>query len=302
MKRTTRRTIRIVGAGPVGLAVGYLLTERGHSVFHRSIRGGLFRTVPVRSQVFGMLRQGSYTPRFIQSGDGVRADLNIFAAAPDLLAGFLASEHDRSWTSDAPNLVLASVLDPDWRRAISGVAAFDPDLAFPIMSCEHDPSDGLCIVTDMQVEVLTRGQTARQALVASHFSALGLTVGEYVGIARFAARYLLTAVVYNALLAIGRGVLSREDASAALLLASLDELSAGVERIVPGMRLDFPTSSRGGLAAVARLIAGPAEKGDPLANNIRFLLTNGAQKMAAHLEPLELMWARGASGEVGDPE
>jgi hypothetical protein len=297
----TSCTIRIVGAGPVGLAVGYLLTERGHSVFHCRIRGGSIQTFPVRSQVFGTLRQGTYSPRFIQRDNKIGADINIFAAAPNLLATFLPEEHDRYWSGDAPNLILASVLYPDWQRGLSGVAPFDPVLAFPVMSCEYDPSEGLCIVTDMQVEVhAPKSRLARQALAASHLNLVGLTEREYVSAARFSARYVLTATVYSALLAIFRGRLSREDVSAALLLGILDELSAGVESIiVPGLQLDFPTSSRKSLAAVASLIASPAEKGDLLADNLRFLLTKGEQKMAAHLKPLQPIWAGRQLGDGG---
>jgi hypothetical protein len=169
------------------------------------------------------------------------------------------------------------------------------------MSCEYDPSEGLVIVTDMQVEVhAPKSRVARQALAASHLKLVGLTVREHVSAARFSARYVLTATVYSALLAIFRGRLSREDVSAALLLGILDELSAGVECIiVPGIRLDFPTSSRKSLAAVARLIASPAEKGDLLTDNIRFLLTKGERKMVAHLKPLQPIWAGKALGDGG---
>lgn len=295
-----RLNFRIVGTGAVGLATGYLLARQGHRVVHQSIRGGAIAQLRVHSQIDGVHQPPTaYRPHYLsvetRSSGASAADYVIFAAAPRRIATFLEGLSDQEWLNGPEHLVLASVVDPDWRDMFNRTPAFRPRLAFPIMSCEYATNHVLTLVTDMRMDILEQPSAADNGPFLSEFWAhSGFQLGEAVSLARFAARYLLTAAVYANLLAIHRGNLAKVDISGKLLQATLEGLVVRFRRCHPWQGLDFPAAGHGSLVASAELIRTAFDRRNLLQENICTLLSEGASKLEAHLRPLDRMTVHNA--------
>jgi len=254
--------------------------------------------VPVRARITGETTISSYTPRY-QGLEGVAAsDVNIFAISPAACSRYLDAADEEVVRRPQTNLIFASAFDVESTQNISSRLARNPFIAFPLISSEYCPGDGLNIATDMGVEVLSpresvSGDQLPLRLILDH---MGMDVSAYVGLGRFRARYLQTAAVYVVLLALNVGLITHADADAALMLSVLREFLDMIEGTALGLALDFPAPPEASFAAVASLIALSRRHSDEiLLRNLHYLLSSGKRKLACHLTPLKTMWARHAS-------
>lgn len=283
-------TVHVVGTGAVGLAYGYLLTERGHRVFHSSLRGRVTPAFPLSLQTGTGTTHGCYTPRYWHdTPQALIPHVQIFAVhgaqlapALQLCGGALAPQ--------ACHLVFCSnpdAVDAAWQR----VAADSYTLVYPLLSAEHCGDQGLRIITNGEVEITPpQGKPIGERIaLKALLKRMGLTVSGDVPLSRFRARYLQTAAIYIALLAVSVGAIDHAQVDGALLSVIHDELAAMAERHDGTRVADVPGQARH-FASLAALIAAGERDGTMLGATLEYLVRDGRRKLTAHLAAITPAW------------
>lgn len=286
--------VEVVGSGAVGLSLGYLLTTLGHSVIHRSMRqSSAIEACPVRVQTAGATTRSIYRPRFAGAHAAFPPAVEILAIAPsDVLLAAVRRDSANGGVQTTQRLVVASLFITEWQ----GIRAKMPGaLAFPLMSCEYCPRDGITVRTEGELEVLEadNGDESGEAIV----EALGFRVVARVSTARFFARYLQTAAVYAVLSGIALGIVEPNAVAAELLLDVFAELHEAAIAAYPQARFDFPVPSAYAFAALSPIIVAamsPTSSNDLFVANVRHLLRGGGRKLDNHLAAFKTIWTAGS--------
>jgi AcrR family transcriptional regulator len=284
--------VHIRGAGAVGLSYGYLLTVRGHEVVHTSLRDSRPRQVPVRARIGGETTRGFYTPRFVDPGGHTASAIHLFAAPPSA-----CQEYPGRRTGGGPgvrgaaDLIFAGVFGTDWRARPGPWSMPHAALVFPLISCEYAPDDGLNLVTDLDVEVLSHPES--DPVAGPVLEAMGLRVSAWVREGRFLARYVQTAAVYAVLAGLTLDLLRPEQVRS-MLTGVFAELLDAARTLCPDTPFDFPDPPLARLEGLAPLIAAAvsgAPSDDLLVHNLRWLMgPAGRRKLTGHLGPFRRIW------------
>lgn len=260
--------VRIIGAGAVGMACGYLLQRRGHKPLHVSLRGAPLRELPVAMQ--GTAR-GRYRPEAATHASPT--DITLFAVGPHEVAGALAT-----WGQpDGRNLVFCAHPEPQ-----EGAV-----MVFPQISAEICPMRGLGIVTSGAVEICNKSQPHAPGLLLK----LGFRLVRMVTRAHFTGRALQTAASYVVLLALSRGEMTRDQVSQVLLIdimRLLMEAMRGAE-----IAVQPPDGCSRAFAELALHICAPTSaENDVLSQNLEALMATPQRKLRGHLALYEAPWRR----------
>lgn len=284
--------VHFVGTGAVALAYGYLLTERGHKVFHTSLRGIQLPQIPVAIQTGEGTSRALYTPRYWRdAGPATVPQVNVFSVHGAQLA--LAVRQAGTLSPPACNLILCSDPDPV-AEAWAQVSAESYVLVYPLLSAELCGERGLQVVTNQEVEICPRPARAIGEChgVVALIEDLGLTVTACVSPRRFRARHLQTAGVYVTLLAVSLGTIDAAKVDLALLRAVHEQLLAMATERDREFAVDLPAVDPGHYRLLAALMAAGERPGADslLAHSLLYLVEDGRRKLIAHLAAIAPAW------------
>jgi len=275
------------------LAYGYLLTERGHQVFHTSLRGIQLPQIPVSIQTGQGASRTFYTPKYWRDAEPATVPhVNVFAVHGAQLA-LAVRQAGTTIAPPACNLIFCSDPDPI-TEAWAPVSAASYVLVYPLLSAEHCGERGLQVLTNYEVEVCHRPVSTIgdcQQVVAL-IEALGLTVSACVSPGRFRARHLQTTGVYVILLAVSLGAIDAAKVDFAILSAVHEELLVMVTEHDLEFAADLPAVDPSHYRLLARLIATVKHTGtdSPLAHSLLYLMEEGRRKLISHLAIIAPAW------------
>ncbi len=290
-------TVHILGTGSVGLAYGYLLSARGHRVFHTSLRGIILGEVPVHVQNSTATIHSAYAPQYLLSEkERLAFDLDICAIPHTVCRQYLSGAYGPVLSPPlSHNLFFTSAYDPAGYQSILSQYDRNSCLVYPLISSEHSPEVGLSFVTNSSLEVFlspTSSKTSNSSLV-SLLERSGLTASYHASLDRLRVRYVQTAAVYAVLRAIHLGIIERSGVDAALIRNIFTELSAMAER--PNAEPPFDAAEDPGayfsLISSLILACGTPRRADILLRNINYLLTGGQRKVISHMNVIRNPWS-----------
>jgi hypothetical protein len=289
-------TVHILGTGSVGLAYGYLLTNKGHRVFHTSLRGLTLGNIPICMHNSTETIHSMYAPQYLLSeDDSVVPDLNIFAVPQTVCLQYLSGAYGPlSFSSLSYNLFFTSAYDPSEYQ--SSLAKYDyySCLVYPLISCEYSVRSGLNIVTDSLLEVFlsqTRSMRSNSSLF-SLFTCLGLNVSYYTTPYRLRVRYIQTSAIYIILRMLYLGIIESSGVDGTLIQDIFTELSSMAELVNAELLFDSSLAPRAYFSLISSLILAcrAPRRGDVLLHNLNYLLISGQRKVASHLNAIRIPW------------
>lgn len=264
--------LRIIGCGAMGLALGYVLQQQGHTPHHIAWRGGdLPPEIAVTLQSAG---EGRYIPQAAQQG--VVWDGTIFALRHDQVAAALAIFGQ----ADGANLVICA--HPIWN--LRGAA-----MLFPHISAEICPMQGLGIVTGGIVDLAEGAPPALASLVQN----LGFAAVRPKTLALFRGNALRIAASYAVILAYAQQILPPEDLTADLMRDVLGEFAALVQ--ATGQHVQLPADQDRGFEVLCHYLKqAHLPQSGVLGQNLRVLMGPAQDKLKTHLAPYQPLWANRA--------
>jgi hypothetical protein len=286
-------TVHIIGTGSVGLAYGYLLTAKGHRVFHKSLRGHTLGSIPICVQSSTETIFSIYTPQYLLSEDEyLVSDLNIFAVPQTLCLQYLSGAYESIFSSRlSHNLFFTSTYDPIEYQFRLSQYDYNSYIVYPLISCEYSLENGLNIVTDLLIEIFLSATISTMSNLPL-LTCLGLNVSYYTTPCRLRVRYIQTSAIYIILRALYLKIIENSDVDAVLIQDIFTELSTMAELVnaEPLFDSSLDPSAFFSLLSSLILVRSAPHRGDVFLHNLNYLLTSGQHKVASHLNVIKIPW------------